>query len=541
MYRIHLIIVGIIVLSSRSGATLDWTLEAVDTSRDNFSWVLDTSSCPHIIYKNYDRTLLKYAFKKDDKWNIEILDSAGIFSSLKIDKNGALSFCYAGNKTLEYFKKDSIWHKDTIDNCYASNNILYFDLDSQGKPNVLYYCNNNNNIKYARFDGTAWKICLIDTFFYGIDFAIDRNDSFHIVYSSNYEDSNHIASYKITYGKWNVADFNKYPVDSGTSGGTLGLDSSQTPYILYGKQDMLKYAKLIGNNWDVRQIDSGSVYYGVSIIFDTLNNPNIAYMDTISYGTLMYGRWDGGKWDKEVITEGSIDQFSSYSIQWVNKLFSDNSGHFYISWSYKGNINSIPILGMECAIKDTSRWKGLTGGDGFSMALEQTSVTIHIIETYVNYSHRLYYKQIKPSGQILREDLIDSVNQYSGSLLLDEANSPHFMASRYSSPPIIYYGHFKTAVEEAASNNNQLMKFRISPNPSLNSTSFIYFLSTKSKVSLKLYDLSGRCVKTLVNEEKPAGSHSITFDAKDLATGVYFVTIAIGNYKETKKLVKLVK
>ncbi|MDD5528681.1 MAG: PQQ-binding-like beta-propeller repeat protein [bacterium] len=59
----------------------------------------------------------------------------------------------------------------------------------------------------------------------------------------------------------------------------------------------------------------------------------------------------------------------------------------------------------------------------------------------------------------------------------------------------------------------------------------------KSKVSLALYDITGSCVKTLVNEEKQAGSYSVNFDAKGLTTGIYFVKLKTDNYRETKKLI----
>lgn len=70
-----------------------------------------------------------------------------------------------------------------------------------------------------------------------------------------------------------------------------------------------------------------------------------------------------------------------------------------------------------------------------------------------------------------------------------------------------------------------------------------YALSrTKSTVSggnirLTIYDITGRPVKTLVNEQKPAGTYSITFSGKDLSSGIYFAKLIVGNLKTTKKLV----
>ena len=81
-------------------------------------------------------------------------------------------------------------------------------------------------------------------------------------------------------------------------------------------------------------------------------------------------------------------------------------------------------------------------------------------------------------------------------------------------------------------------KFEIEliPNPFLHSTIIKYYLSVKTKVSLKIYDISGRTVKTLVNGEQKAGSYNINLNTKGLTAGIYFVRLEASNFKETKKL-----
>ena len=74
------------------------------------------------------------------------------------------------------------------------------------------------------------------------------------------------------------------------------------------------------------------------------------------------------------------------------------------------------------------------------------------------------------------------------------------------------------------------------PNPFNPTTSISYQLKANSFVSLKVFDLLGREVKTLVNEEKPAGSYSLNFSAVDLPSGVYFYKLTAGSFTETKKM-----
>ena len=74
-------------------------------------------------------------------------------------------------------------------------------------------------------------------------------------------------------------------------------------------------------------------------------------------------------------------------------------------------------------------------------------------------------------------------------------------------------------------------------NPFFQSTSISYFIPNLSKVELMVYDLSGREIKTLVNEEQSSGTHNVTLNAQTLLSGIYFVKLQVGNYKDTKKLI----
>jgi len=81
------------------------------------------------------------------------------------------------------------------------------------------------------------------------------------------------------------------------------------------------------------------------------------------------------------------------------------------------------------------------------------------------------------------------------------------------------------------------MRLETYPNISTHFTNIKYSLPERTNVSLGIYDLTGRCVKTLVDGEKEAGSYSIKLEGKELTSGVYFVKMKTGNYSATKKLV----
>ena len=75
------------------------------------------------------------------------------------------------------------------------------------------------------------------------------------------------------------------------------------------------------------------------------------------------------------------------------------------------------------------------------------------------------------------------------------------------------------------------------PNPFNPTTTVQYSIPQRSDVILKVYDVLGNEVVTLVNEEKPAGVYTINFDASQLASGIYLYRLQAGNFVETKKMI----
>ena len=79
--------------------------------------------------------------------------------------------------------------------------------------------------------------------------------------------------------------------------------------------------------------------------------------------------------------------------------------------------------------------------------------------------------------------------------------------------------------------------FQNYPNPFNPTTVIHYYLPVASHAVVKVYDVLGREVATLVNEQKSAGSYQVTFDAHLLTSGVYFYSLQAGSFAETKKLI----
>jgi photosystem II stability/assembly factor-like uncharacterized protein len=77
------------------------------------------------------------------------------------------------------------------------------------------------------------------------------------------------------------------------------------------------------------------------------------------------------------------------------------------------------------------------------------------------------------------------------------------------------------------------------PNPFNPSTTFRYSIPIQSKVVIKVYDILGNEIATLMDEEKSAGTYELTWNATNLSSGIYFYQLKAGDYIDTKKMILL--
>ena len=103
---------------------------------------------------------------------------------------------------------------------------------------------------------------------------------------------------------------------------------------------------------------------------------------------------------------------------------------------------------------------------------------------------------------------------------------------------IAYYDFTFPSVEDETYLNGYVLNQNY-PNPFNPTTIIRYSIPEFSKVNLKVYDILGNEVATLVDEEKPAGNFEVVFDGSSLSSGVYFYKMTAGNYSASKKFILL--
>jgi len=168
-----------------------------------------------------------------------------------------------------------------------------------------------------------------------------------------------------------------------------------------------------------------------------------------------------------------------------------------LNWQTATEINN---YGFEIERKmDEQDWAniGFVNGHGNSNSPKQYSFTDNTVTTG-RYSYRL--KQIDTDGSFEYSDVVEVT---AGSIPSDYALQQNY------------------------------------PNPFNPSTTIKYQIPENGVVTLKVYDVLGKEVATLVNSERQAGSYTENFNALNLSSGIYLYTIKVNNYVAVKKMMLL--
>ena len=165
----------------------------------------------------------------------------------------------------------------------------------------------------------------------------------------------------------------------------------------------------------------------------------------------------------------------------------------------------------------------------------------------VEYGDELWRTDGTTGGTIMVADMYTTAGWGSHPYELTNVNGTLYFAARSYNfdPDYIDTGYelWKLTYEPTGIKiKSSALNFKLHqnyPNP-FNSSSIITFsIPRKEMVTLKIYDILGREVKILLNEEKAAGNYKVEFDASELSSGTYFYRLISGNYTDTKKFIVL--
>ena len=331
-------------------------------------------------------------------------------------------------------------------------------------------------------------------------------------------------------------------------------------------------------NWEAATPkDNPIAYYLIKRVKKGADSPNICsnpsfedpnYSNTFadSWQTFSWSSADQQSWTEEVSCTGGFSVTIS----------SEAGGHGFISkglFPPEGTrgfdvylntyIKTEEVEGGSGAFVDFQDWystnQGLYGTNDWTVddaVMANVCPGTHSALMFGNYldGRGGDYPDTKSTGQAWYDDisvvLFDSIGQTTGLSFTDTNIIPgetyYYTVRAVDNKGLFGYAQIDTVetAQSAIDNWNFLIPRKPElignyPNPFNPQTTIHYQLPVNGHVKLQVYDLSGRLVQALVDKNKPAGEYSITWNAENVSSGIYFYHLQAGKFISVKKCVKM--
>jgi hypothetical protein len=184
------------------------------------------------------------------------------------------------------------------------------------------------------------------------------------------------------------------------------------------------------------------------------------------------------------------------------------------------SVNGAPINSSSVSIStivDAYGTMTIPGGASYEALRIREELTISGM-TSVSYSF------VSKNGAQVNVNAVDSNPPSSGTIVVDGTT---------------FYDGLTTSVEQVSNYPADYTLSQNYPNPFNPTTNIEYSIPEASFVELKVYDILGNEIATLVNEEQDAGVYRADFDAAGLTSGLYITRITAGNFTDTIKMTLL--
>ncbi|MEJ2634726.1 MAG: T9SS type A sorting domain-containing protein [Calditrichia bacterium] len=187
-----------------------------------------------------------------------------------------------------------------------------------------------------------------------------------------------------------------------------------------------------------------------------------------------------------------------------------------------------------------------TWGDGSDKETERAALTYNLRIGTTPGGQEIKSAMSNPETGVLNQPKLGNVNHNKQWVIKDVPDGPVYWSIQSIDNNFCgsLFSREQEVVTGIETGNDKLIRdfclYQNYPNPFNPTTTISYDVKQAARVELKIYDLGGRMIKSLVDSYQQPGQYSIHFDAASLSSGIYFYSIKIGsNFAEAKKMILL--
>ncbi len=284
-------------------------------------------------------------------WAVQTIDPTGVgrFSSLRIDSNRNAHVAYVldnGRETLRYGFWDHSLKRWFLMNIAENASFCSLTLDSKQRPHISfvdYGTMSGSRLRYAHWDGTAWKVVPVplnaETIAYYTSIILDANDNPTISFYEYNGPRGTDFRVRLRTVTWNGKVWEVQTIDGENQSGKFNAmvrDGQGGIHLAYANVNTMtastRYAYWNGKSWTLETVDGKSqnneenVGYSVCIALDREGDPHLSYMNYTS-PALKYAARIHGKWEVQTVAPVSGVAYPDR-----NSILVDDRGTTYIGY-----------------------------------------------------------------------------------------------------------------------------------------------------------------------------------------------------------------
>jgi photosystem II stability/assembly factor-like uncharacterized protein len=292
------------------------------------------------------------------------------------------------------------------------------------------------------------------------------------------------------------------------------VDETGTSYMTSSTMPGRIAVKKQGQNW---AIDSAGFMRGLSsrsvISFSTDKQGSI-YLGT-GGGLLLTRPISGGTWMPDTVGLGTDQIFS---------MAADKAGNFYV-----GGLNTGLRKKSVSGWQSMSLPQGLSGCYAHRLSIDSTGALFAVFADWYNW--RGVYSTTD-GGTTWRNCGFDKLGM---NLLVSYGDTTYVVTQAKGIAKLTRSSGTGFVMDAETPSSYRLLNNY--PNPFNPTTSIRYELAKESAVTIKIFDILGREIETLVNGRQKSGSHRIEWNARNAASGIYFYQMRADAFCQTKKMI----